>query len=106
MNTQKARNTAAGMVRDALARLTEWERVQDLRSFSNTKEEATWLLDFAEDALSYFERAYDFPQEEAFAKIAKIQAVFKGDDEDESDADKLRRIEAIANGWDEKKEVA
>lgn len=106
MNTQKARNTAAGMVRDALERLTEWGRVQDLRSFDNTKEEATRLLDFAEAALSYFEQHYDFPQEEATAKIAKIQAVFEEDDEDEWDADKLRRIEEIAYGWDEKKEDA
>lgn len=98
MNTQKARNTAAGMVRDALTQLVKWDRVQDLRSFSNTKEEATRLLDFAECALSYFEKAYDFPQEEAFAKIAKIQAVFEEDDEGEWDADKLRRIEDIAFG--------
>ena len=63
MNTQKARNTAAGMVRDALEQLTKWERVQDLRHFDNTKEEATRLLDLAEAALSYFEHHYDFPQD-------------------------------------------
>lgn len=63
MSKQEARNTAAGMVRDALARLTEWERVQDLRRFDNTKDEATRLLDLAETALSYFEQHYDFPQE-------------------------------------------
>lgn len=65
MSTQKARNTAAGMVRDALEQLTKWERVQDLRRFDNTKEEATRLLDMAQDALSYFEHHYDFPQEPA-----------------------------------------
>ena len=65
MNKQKARNTAAGMVSDALARLTEWERVQDLRRFDNTKEEATRLLDMAQNALDYFEQHYDFPQEPA-----------------------------------------
>lgn len=64
MNRQKARNTAAGMVRDALERLTEWERVQGLRHFDDTKEEATRLLDMAQDALSYFDVHYDFPQDE------------------------------------------
>ena len=68
MSTQKARNTAAGMVRDALERLVEWDRVQDLRSFENTKEEATRLLDLAANALSYFEHHYDFPQEEETSK--------------------------------------
>lgn len=63
MATQHGRNTAAGMVRDALARLVEWDRVQDLRHATNTKEEGNRLLDFAEDALAYFERHYDFPQE-------------------------------------------
>ncbi|MBQ2632010.1 MAG: hypothetical protein IJG13_20225 [Kiritimatiellae bacterium] len=61
---QEARNTAAGMVRDALEQLTKWDRVQDLRRFDNTKEEATRLLDLAEAALLYFERHYDFPQTE------------------------------------------
>lgn len=64
MSKQKARNTAAGMVRDALEQLTKWERVQDLRLFGNTKEEATRLLDLAEAALLYFEAHYDFPQGE------------------------------------------
>ena len=67
MNRQNARNTAAGMVRDALKQLTKWERVQDLRHFYNTKEEATRLLDLAEAALLYFEAHYDFPQEELSA---------------------------------------
>ena len=80
MNTQKARNTAAGMVRDALERLTEWERVQDLRHFENTKEEAGRLLDFAEVALSYFEAHYDFPQEEAFAKLNKVRDILTNED--------------------------
>ena len=62
MSSQHARNTAAGMVRDALQQLVDWERVQDLRRFENTKEEATRLLDLAEAALSYFERHYDFPE--------------------------------------------
>ena len=62
MSKQKARNTAAGMVRDALEQLTKWERVQDLRHFDNTKDEATRLLDMAEAALLYFEQHYDFPQ--------------------------------------------
>lgn len=65
MSTQHARNTAAGMVRDALARLIEWDRVQDLRHYDNTKEEAARLLDMAQDALAYFEAHYDFPQEDA-----------------------------------------
>ena len=73
MSTQKARDTAAGMVRDALARLTEWERVQDLRHFDNTKEEATRLLDMAQNALDYFEQHYDFPQEEpAKTEVRKL----------------------------------
>ena len=63
MSKQEARNTAAGMVRDALEQLANWDRVQDLRSFDNTKEEAARLLDLAEAALSYFEAHYDFPQE-------------------------------------------
>lgn len=63
MNRQNARNTAAGMVRDALERLTEWSAVQDLRHFSNTGEKATRLLNFAETALAYFEAHYDFPQD-------------------------------------------
>jgi hypothetical protein len=62
MSKQEARNTAAGMVRDALEQLTKWERVQDLRHFDNTKEEAARLLDLAEAALLYFEHHYDFPQ--------------------------------------------
>lgn len=65
MSKQEARNTAAGMVRDALEQLTKWERVQDLRHFDNTKDEATRLLDLAEAALSYFEQHYDFPRGEA-----------------------------------------
>ena len=73
MNKQKARNTAAGMVRDALERLTEWEAVQDLRRFDNTKEEATRLLDMAQDALDYFECHYDFPQEDAGAMVEAIR---------------------------------
>ena len=73
MNKQKARNTAAGRVRDALEQLTKWERVQDLRRFDNTKEEATRLLDMAQDALSYFEHHYDFPQEEpAKTEVRKL----------------------------------
>ena len=72
---------AAGMVRDALERLTEWERVQDLRSFDNTKEEATRLLDFAECALSYFSQHYDFPQEEAFAKLQEVRDILNGEQE-------------------------
>lgn len=80
MNTQKARNTAAGMVRDALTQLVKWDRVQDLRSFSNTKEEATRLLDFAECALSYFERAYDFPQEETTAKLDKVRGILTNEE--------------------------
>ena len=63
MSRQEARNTAAGMVRDALARLVELECVQDLRHFTNTKDAAAPLLDFAEQALIYFEHHYDFPQE-------------------------------------------
>ena len=63
-NKQKARNTAAGMVRDALQQLANFEAVQNLRYFENTKEEAARLLDFAEAALSYFEQHYDFPEGE------------------------------------------
>ena len=59
---QEARNTAAGMVRDALQQLVNFEAVKDLRYFENTKEEATRLLEFAQDALNYFESHYDFPQ--------------------------------------------
>jgi hypothetical protein len=51
------------MVRDALQLLVGWDRVQDLRRFENTKEEGERLLDFAENALEYFESHYDFPQE-------------------------------------------
>jgi hypothetical protein len=80
MNKQKARNTAAGMVRDALTQLVKWDRVQDLRSFDNTKEEATRLLDFAEAALSYFEQHYDFPQEEAAAKLNKVRGIINNED--------------------------
>lgn len=65
MSKQEARNTAAGMVRDALQQLANWDRVQDLRHYDNTKEEAARLLDMAQDALNYFERHYDFPQEGA-----------------------------------------
>lgn len=80
MNTQKARNTAAGMMRDALEQLTKWDRVQDLRHFENTKEEAGRLLDFAEAALSYFEAHYDFPQEEAFATLNKVRDILINED--------------------------
>ena len=73
MSKQEARNTAAGMVRDALEQLTKWERVQDLRRFDNTKEEAARLLDLAEAALSYFEQHYDFPQDEpAKTEVRKL----------------------------------
>lgn len=72
MNTQKARNTAAGMVRDALEQLTKWERVQDLRHFNNTKDEATRLLDLAEGALSYFEHHYDFPECRNFNRFENV----------------------------------
>jgi inorganic triphosphatase YgiF len=68
------------MVCDALTQLVKWGRVQDLRSFSNTKEEVTRLLDFAECALSYFERAYDFPQEEAFAKLEEVREILNDED--------------------------
>lgn len=60
---QHARNTAAGMVRDALLQLANFEAVQNLRHYENTKEEAARLLDFAEAALSYFEQHYDFPDD-------------------------------------------
>ena len=79
MNTQKARNTAAGMVRDALEQLTKWERVQDLRHFDNTKEEAARLLDLAEAALSYFEHHYDFPQGETVDSAA-VRAVLTSEE--------------------------
>ena len=69
---QKARNTAAGMVRDALEQLTKWERVQDLRHFDNTKDEATRLLDLAEAALSYFEQHYDFPECRNFNRFENV----------------------------------
>ena len=62
MSKQEARNTAAGMVSDALQQLANFAAVQDLRHFENTKEEAGRLLEFAEAALSYFEHHYDFPQ--------------------------------------------
>lgn len=65
MNRQESRNTAAGMVRDALEQLARWEWVQNLRYATNTAEEATRLLELAENALDYFERHYDFPEEEA-----------------------------------------
>lgn len=61
------------MVRDALEQLTKWERVQDLRHFDNTKEEAARLLDLAEAALLYFEHHYDFPQDEpAKTEVRKL----------------------------------
>ena len=72
MNTQKARNTAAGMVRDALVQLTKYGQVQDLRYFSNTKDEATRLLDMAEAALSYFEEHYDFPECRNFNRFENV----------------------------------
>ncbi len=73
MSKQEARNTAAGMVRDALQQLANWERVQDLRQFENTKEEAARLLDMAETALNYFEWHYDFPQEDAESKLEAVR---------------------------------
>ena len=79
MSKQEARNTAAGMVRDALEQLTKWERVQDLRHFDNTKEEATRLLDLAEAALSYFEHHYDFPQGET-VDAAAVRAVLTSEE--------------------------
>lgn len=75
MSKQDARNTAAGMVRDALERLVEWDRVQDLRHFDNTKDEATRLLDMAQDALSYFEQHYDFPQDKPLRNCDKYTTV-------------------------------
>lgn len=72
MNTQKARNTAAGMVRDALEQLTKWDRVQDLRNFDNTKDEAARLLDMAEAALSYFDEHYDFPECRKFNRFENV----------------------------------
>lgn len=63
-NKQEINNRAAGMVRDALEQLAGWERLQDLRHFSNTSEEAARLLDFARDALDYFEAHYKFNQED------------------------------------------
>lgn len=80
MNTQKTRNTAAGMVRDALMKIVEWDKVQDLRSFADTEEEATRLLDFAEAALSYFSAHYDFPQEEAHRKLDEVRLVLNDED--------------------------
>lgn len=81
MSKQEARNTAAGMVRDALEQLTKWERVQDLRRFDNTKEEAARLLDMAEAALSYFEHHYDFPQGETRREVwAVVTADPRSDD--------------------------
>ena len=73
MNKQEARNTAAGMVCDALEQLTKWDRVQDLRRFSDTKEEATRLLDLAEAALLYFESHYDFPECRNFNRFENVR---------------------------------
>ena len=72
MNKQKARNTAAGMVRDALEQLTKWEWVQNLRYATNTEEEATRLLDMAQDALLYFKRHYDFPECKNFNRFENV----------------------------------
>ena len=100
MNKQKARNTAAGMVRDALERLTKWEWVQNLRHATNTKEEANRLLDFADAALSYFENCYDFPQEEAHKKLADIRRELQ--DEDNCAEAMLAEVSEIAfDGVDE-----
>ena len=63
-NKQEINNRAAGMVRDALEQLAGWERVQDLRHFTNTADEAARLLDFARDALDYFKAHYNFNQED------------------------------------------
>ena len=79
MNTQKARNTAVGMVRDALQKLVDFAAVQDLRHFENTKEEAGRLLEFAENALSYFEHHYDFPQGET-VNAAAVRAVLTSEE--------------------------
>lgn len=62
-NQQEINNRAAGMVRDALEQLAGWERAQDLRHFTNTADEAARLLDFARDALDYFETHYNFGKE-------------------------------------------
>ncbi len=78
-NKQKGRNTAAGMVRDALERLTEWEAVQDLRHFENTKAKAARLLDLAEAALSYFEHHYDFPEAEP-VDVGAVRAVLTSEE--------------------------
>lgn len=78
MSKQEARNTAAGMVRDALQKLVDFAAVQDLRHFENTKEEAGRLLEFAENALSYFEHHYDFPQETVDA--AAVRAVLTSEE--------------------------
>ena len=64
MSTQEARNTAAGMVRDALERLVNMDCIQDLRRTYDGPEEVEHWLDYADDALIYFGEHYDFPQEE------------------------------------------
>ena len=94
MSKQKARNTAAGMVRDALEQLTKWERVQDLRHFNNTKEEATRLLDMAQNALDYFKQHYDFPQEDAGAMVEAVRDALN-DSSDVWDSDLLDEINEI-----------
>ncbi len=55
-----ANHTAAGMVRDALSCLVENGWVQNLRNATNVRDEITPLLDFAQNALSYFENCYSF----------------------------------------------
>ena len=103
-NKQEARNTAAGMVRDALARLVEWEAVQDLRHYSNTDEKATRLLDLAEAALSYFERHYDFPQEDAEAMVEGVRNALDNST-DVYDYDLLHKIDEIVNPPSDESEV-
>ena len=105
MSKQEARNTAAGMVRDALARLTEWEEVQDLRHYSNTDEKATRLLDLAEAALSYFERHYDFPQEDTEAMVESIRDALDNSN-DVWDSDLLDEINEIVFPHSESEVVA
>ena len=78
-NKQKGRNTAAGMVRDALQQLVNFEAVQDLRYFENTKEKAARLLDLAEAALSYFEHHYDFPEVEP-VDVGAVRAVLTSEE--------------------------
>ena len=101
---QEARNTAAGMVRDALEQLTKWDRVQDLRRFDNTKEEATRLLDLAEAALLYFERHYDFPQEDAESMVEGVRNALNNST-DVYDYELLNKIDEIVNPPSDESEV-